>query len=143
MSTAAERPQASAEPGKNSELILKENAQVLFHFDKQRSERFTLSRRQREVAKLVASGLCDCEVAALLGISENTVGAYLKVVFKKYQVHSRAALSARMYAESISVEHSFGEATHECVYCAGPIEILKQAAVNSAARKRRDATIER
>jgi DNA-binding CsgD family transcriptional regulator len=51
-----------------------------------------LSRRQAQVAGLVAQGLTDKEIAARLGLSEGTVGSYLKAVFLRLRVKSRAAL---------------------------------------------------
>src|SRR5437667_4615003 len=48
----------------------------------------SLPARQAEVADLVAHGLCDCEIAAELGVTENTVGSYLKLIFKRYGVHT-------------------------------------------------------
>jgi DNA-binding NarL/FixJ family response regulator len=62
----------------------------------QQSQYPGLSTRQTEVVILAARGLCDCEIAAELGLAENTVGAYLQAVYKKLDVHSRAALAVRL-----------------------------------------------
>jgi len=78
----------------------------------------SLPARQAEVADLVAHGLCDCEIAAELGVTENTVGSYLKLIFKRYGVHTRTALTARLLTEgdSESVDPSRGT-SHERGYC--------------------------
>ena len=52
-----------------------------------------LSSRQTEIVKLVSDGLSDCQIAARLGLSEDTVGSYLKTIFKLYDVHSRTDLA--------------------------------------------------
>jgi non-specific serine/threonine protein kinase len=53
-----------------------------------------LTRREREVATLVARGLSDREVAADLVITEGTVGVHLARIFSKLNIHARAQLSA-------------------------------------------------
>ncbi|HET7625319.1 MAG TPA: LuxR C-terminal-related transcriptional regulator [Verrucomicrobiae bacterium] len=53
-----------------------------------------LSRRQTAVVELICQGLTDKETGARLNLSEETVGSCLKAVFQRYQVHSRAALTA-------------------------------------------------
>jgi DNA-binding NarL/FixJ family response regulator len=53
-----------------------------------------LPRRQAQIAWLVAQGLTDKEVAAELGVSENTVGRHLGVIFRKIAIHSRTGLVA-------------------------------------------------
>ena len=55
-----------------------------------------LSPREREVARLVAKGLSNKMIAKVLEISPWTVAAYLKRMFAKFDVHSRAALVARI-----------------------------------------------
>ncbi|SRR6266511_5304722 len=62
-------------------------------------ERSTLSPRLAGVAELVACGKCDCEIAAELGLSEDTVGAYLKLIFQRFGVHTRTALAVRWLTE--------------------------------------------
>jgi non-specific serine/threonine protein kinase len=51
-----------------------------------------LTRREREVATIVARGLTDREVAAELDITEGTVGVHLDRIFGKLNIHSRAQL---------------------------------------------------
>lgn len=55
-----------------------------------------LTRRQTDVLRLVARGMPNAEVAALLSLSERTVHAHLRAIYKKLGVSSRtaAALSA-------------------------------------------------
>jgi DNA-binding CsgD family transcriptional regulator len=54
----------------------------------------SLSPREHEVAAQVASGKTNREVAAVLFLSEKTVGNHLARIFDKLGVHSRAALAA-------------------------------------------------
>jgi len=49
-----------------------------------------LSEREREVLKLIEKGMTYDEVAELLNISWHTVTAYLRRVYRKLQVNSRA-----------------------------------------------------
>lgn len=53
----------------------------------------TLSQREAEVARCVARGLTDKEIARELGISLPSVRTYLQRVFDKLGVHRRAALA--------------------------------------------------
>jgi DNA-binding NarL/FixJ family response regulator len=63
-------------------------------------ERPILSPRQRAVANLVSRGLTDCEIAAMLEISENTVGDHLKLIFRRFGLHTRTALAVRVLNET-------------------------------------------
>ena len=56
----------------------------------------TLSPRQKQVLELVSQGMMDKEIAVKLGISEDTVGEYLDAVFRRFKVHSRTGLMARL-----------------------------------------------
>ncbi|MEO0973639.1 MAG: LuxR C-terminal-related transcriptional regulator [Pseudomonadota bacterium] len=53
-----------------------------------------LTPRQLEVARLVAKGARNCQVAECLGVSENTVVNHLSTVFGKLNIKSRTALAA-------------------------------------------------
>lgn len=53
-----------------------------------------LTRRERDVLALVVRGLTNKGIARELVISENTVKRYLKSIFKKLDVDSRAAAAA-------------------------------------------------
>jgi DNA-binding CsgD family transcriptional regulator len=55
------------------------------------AEAWRLTARQREVLWLVAQARSDKEIAAALGLSENTVGQHLDRIFKKLGIHSRIA----------------------------------------------------
>lgn len=50
----------------------------------------SLSPREREVLQLVADGMENKQIARALAISEATVKSYLKNVFGRFEVHSRA-----------------------------------------------------
>ena len=52
-----------------------------------------LTRREREVAALVARGLTDRQIAAELVITEGTVGVHLEHIFSKLGIRSRAQLA--------------------------------------------------
>jgi non-specific serine/threonine protein kinase len=52
-----------------------------------------LTRREREVARLVAQGLTDRQIAEALVIAEGTVGVHLGNIFTKLDLHSRAQLA--------------------------------------------------
>lgn len=56
-----------------------------------------LTERETEVLRLIARGLTTAEVARLLHISANTVPSYVKEIYRKLNVSSRAeaALTAR------------------------------------------------
>jgi DNA-binding NarL/FixJ family response regulator len=48
-----------------------------------------LSKRETEVIRLLPEGLGNKQIAARLGLSTETVRAYLKTVYAKLHVHSR------------------------------------------------------
>jgi non-specific serine/threonine protein kinase len=52
-----------------------------------------LTRREREVAALVAQGRTDRQIAETLVITEGTVGVHLNNIFTKLDLHSRAQLA--------------------------------------------------
>lgn len=55
-----------------------------------------LSEREVEVARLVAGGASNKEIAALLSITERTVKAHLSAVFEKLNLRDRLQLSLRV-----------------------------------------------
>ncbi len=68
---------------------------VLRHFrrrldDKNPSEQNILSNRESEVLTLIAKGMNRGEIAALLGITSNTAAGYIKNIYQKLNVSSRA-----------------------------------------------------
>ncbi|MFN0147646.1 MAG: response regulator transcription factor [Dehalococcoidia bacterium] len=66
-------------------------------------ERPILSPREQEIARLVARGLPNKAVAAVLEISLWTVSTHLRRIYAKLEVNCRAAMVAKL-AET--VEHS-------------------------------------
>lgn len=55
-----------------------------------------LSPREREIARLVAAGYTNGEIAQALGISAWTVATHLRRVFGKLNVRSRAHMVAEL-----------------------------------------------
>ncbi|MGE3288473.1 MAG: response regulator transcription factor [Pseudonocardia sp.] len=55
-----------------------------------------MSRREREIADLVAAGCTNKEIAQRLMLSVKTVAAHLGRAFGRLGVTSRAALAARV-----------------------------------------------
>jgi DNA-binding CsgD family transcriptional regulator len=60
-----------------------------------------LSPREREIARMVARGYPNKTIAGVLEISSWTVGTYLRRVFAKLDVGSRAAMVARLMEEGL------------------------------------------
>jgi len=56
----------------------------------------TLSRRELEIALLLASGLSRPKIAAKLGLAQSTVASISKMVYRKLGVNSRTQLADRM-----------------------------------------------
>ncbi len=48
-----------------------------------------LTRRQREVVRLLAKGMTNKEIAGQLGITEHTVEAHLRIIYRKLDVPNR------------------------------------------------------
>ncbi len=55
-----------------------------------------LTERELEVARLVAAGASNREIASRLGITERTVKAHLGTIFSKLQVRDRLQLSLKI-----------------------------------------------
>jgi DNA-binding CsgD family transcriptional regulator len=53
-----------------------------------------LTAREREILRLVASGMSNREIAAELVVTERTVGTHLRRVYGKLGVHGRRAAAA-------------------------------------------------
>ena len=66
----------------------------------QKASRVPLSRREKDVAALVAQGLTNREIAQRLFISERTVESHLEHVREKLELKSRAQVAAWFVAES-------------------------------------------
>jgi DNA-binding NarL/FixJ family response regulator len=54
-----------------------------------------LTRREREVLELIASGLSNSAIATKLGLSTNTISNHISNIFSKLQVGSRAEAIVR------------------------------------------------
>lgn len=63
-----------------------------------------LSPREQEIARLVAEGYPDKTIAAVLDISANTVNTYVRRMFAKLGVNTRAAMVARLLEANPSRE---------------------------------------
>lgn len=61
----------------------------------------SLTPREREVLKLIAKGLNRADVAELLGLSKYTVSDYIKTIYRKLDVSSRA--EATLEAERLGL----------------------------------------
>lgn len=75
--------------------------------------RIVLSPREREIARMIAKGYPNKTIARVLDISTWTVGTYLRRIFAKLGVCSRAAMVARISSEGWLAETSpaFSHAT--------------------------------
>jgi len=54
-----------------------------------------LSRRERQVAELIAQSKSDREIAEALGLSRHTVRGYTKTVLLKLGAHKRTAVAGQ------------------------------------------------
>ena len=54
-----------------------------------------LTRREREVLELIASGMSNQAIAAKLGLSANTISNHISSIFGKLQVSSQAEAIVR------------------------------------------------
>lgn len=52
----------------------------------------TLTRREKEIARLAAKGYRNSEIAQALHITENTVKGYMKIIFRKLEIDRRSYL---------------------------------------------------
>jgi DNA-binding CsgD family transcriptional regulator len=60
------------------------------------TERFDLTKRERESVELLLQGLTTKEIAARMGISPNTVKAFLRLVMVKLGVSTRSGIVGRI-----------------------------------------------
>jgi DNA-binding CsgD family transcriptional regulator len=60
------------------------------------AKQYALTRREIEIAQLLRQGLATREMATVLGISANTVRRHVEQIFLKLDVHTRAAVVARL-----------------------------------------------
>jgi DNA-binding CsgD family transcriptional regulator len=89
-----------AQQGGESEQILLDveldRARYLLIRIPKSEERAQLSPREQEIARMVAGGHPNKTIASVLNISSWTVCTYLRRIFVKLGVNSRAAMVARM-----------------------------------------------
>ena len=57
-----------------------------------------LSRREREIAELVARDLTNRQIAEVLSISEHTAATHVRSILKKLDLRSRTQIAARVEA---------------------------------------------
>jgi len=69
------------------------------------AEAHELSRREKEVAQLLAHGASTADIARELFISTHTVRDYVKAIFAKVGVSSRGELVAKLFAEHYAPLH--------------------------------------
>ena len=67
---------------------------VINHFNHQTADMVPLTAREEEVLQLVAKGYNVAESAAMLELSANTVKSYLKAIYSKLGISSRAEATA-------------------------------------------------
>lgn len=65
----------------------------------------TLTEREREVAKILASGASNKEIARLLGITDRTVKAHVGAILEKLKVRDRLQLSLIVNSGGSSPSH--------------------------------------
>jgi len=59
-----------------------------------------LTSKKREIARLIAEGVTNKEIARRLNISEATVKAHLTAIFRKFAISNRTQLAALIAAET-------------------------------------------
>jgi DNA-binding CsgD family transcriptional regulator len=64
------------------------------------SEQFKLTRRERDALEHLLQGLSNKEIANRMGVSPNTVKAFLRLIMLKMEVSSRAAIVAKIMMAS-------------------------------------------
>jgi DNA-binding CsgD family transcriptional regulator len=63
---------------------------------RQLAERFSLTRREIEIAALLRTGLSSRQIGAELGISVNTARRHVERILGKLDVHSRSAAVSKL-----------------------------------------------
>jgi DNA-binding CsgD family transcriptional regulator len=61
----------------------------------------SLSPREQEIARLIIRGLPNKTIASVLDISPWTVGTYIKRIFAKLNVNTRAEMVAKLLREDL------------------------------------------
>jgi DNA-binding NarL/FixJ family response regulator len=76
--------------------IARKVVQSFYQTPTERAEVEGLSPREREVLELLARGYFYKEITQALGISMSTVNTYVRHVYEKLHVHSRAQAVAKL-----------------------------------------------
>lgn len=71
-----------------------------------------LSRREREIARLLVAGYSGVNVAAISGLSENTVRTYVRRLYGKLKVSNRAELVRTLMAPESATDPARAAAAH-------------------------------
>jgi len=74
----------------------------------------TLSKREKEIVRLAASGLSNCEVGRRLSLSESTVKNYLVRVYEKLGISTRIELIFYILSYYQSPESEENEIAKKC-----------------------------
>jgi len=99
MLEAVERGEAAITPATASRIL-----REYVHKDEAQPDPDRLTERERQVLQLVTAGLRNKEIAARLGISENTAKYHLKNILEKLHAESRAELAGRAVREGFLPE---------------------------------------
>lgn len=82
---------ASITPSLARRMLLRfERGGVLRNFTSAARTRGRLSEREREVLRMISSGMTSVEIGTMLGISHLTVNTHVKNIYSKLQVRNRA-----------------------------------------------------
>jgi DNA-binding CsgD family transcriptional regulator len=65
------------------------------------TRRILVTRREMQIAKLVAAGLTNAAIASELGITEHTVRHTLASVFRKARVSNRVGLALLVFRDEV------------------------------------------
>ena len=105
MLDAVERGEAAITPATAAriidEFLRRERGKPLPDPTRRPADPDRLTERELDVLELVTRGLRNKEIAASLGISENTVKFHLKNILEKLHAGSRAELAARAISEGL------------------------------------------
>lgn len=95
---AVERGEAAITPATASRIL-----EEYQHAERLRADPDRLTDREVQVLRLVTTGLRNKEIAAKLGITENTAKFHLKNILEKLHAESRVELAGRAVREGLIV----------------------------------------
>lgn len=90
-----------------------------------------MSERQRQAFALAMDGYSNAEIGEKLGVQEGSVKSFLRVVFEKIGVHSRAALMDRYLEPWL---HNLSERMREAIVAGQPADRLAEIAQEERGR---------